>query len=53
MHFFKRIIISSLIIILLFSQISFCTESFVWDNYTLETSSENTSGNFLNLESAP
>lgn len=51
MHFFKRIIISSLIIILLFSQISFCTESFVWDNYTLETSSENTSGNFLNLES--
>ena len=51
MQIFKKIICFSIIMLFCFSQILFCTESFVWDDSTLETSGEDASGNFLNIES--
>ena len=51
MRFLKKIICYMTIIVLIFSPLSFCTESFIWDNSTLETSSNEATGNFLNLES--
>ena len=51
MQFFKKIICFSIIFLFSFSQIAFCTESYIWDDSTLETSSEEVGGNFLNIES--
>lgn len=47
----KKIIAIFLIAIFSFVQIAFCTESYIWDGTTLETSGEQATGNFLNLES--
>lgn len=51
MRFFKKTICYMIIIILSISPLSFCTESFIWNNSTLETNGNEASGNFLNLES--
>lgn len=51
MQYFKKIIYFSIIFLFSFSQLAFCTESYVWDNSTLETNGEEISGNFLNIES--
>lgn len=51
MQRFKKIIPAFFIMIFTFTQFSFCTESYIWDNSTLETSGEEATGNFLNLES--
>lgn len=50
MQQFKKILPIFLIIILSFSQIAFCTESYIWDGTTLETSTEQATENFLNIE---
>ncbi len=47
----KKILIVFFIMIFSFVQVSFCTESYIWDPSTLETSGEEATGNFLNLES--
>ena len=51
MQLLKKIICFSIVILFSFTQISFCTENFIWDDSTLETSGEEASGNFLNIES--
>ena len=51
MRFFKKIICFSIIFSFSFTHLAFCTESFIWDDSILETSGEEASGNFLNLES--
>lgn len=50
MQQFKKIIAFFFIMIFSFVQVSFCTESYIWDPSTLETSGEEATGNFLNLE---
>ena len=47
----KKIMAIVLIFIFLSSQVSFCIDSYVWDDSTLATSGEETTGNFLNIES--
>ena len=47
----QKIISTFLIAIFAFTQIAFCTEGYIWDGSTLETSTEEATGNFLNLES--
>ena len=51
MQIFKKIICFSIIMFFSFTQIAFSTESFVWDDSSIETSGEDTNGNFLNIES--
>ena len=51
MQQFKKIISMFFISIFLFTQTALCTESYIWDGTSLETSGENSTGNFLNLES--
>lgn len=48
---FKKILVTFLLLILGLSPFAFCAESYVWDGSTLETSGEEATGNFLNLES--
>lgn len=50
MQQFKKIIAFFFIMVFSFVQVSFCTESYIWDPSTLETSGEEATGNFLNLE---
>ncbi len=47
----KKIMAIVLIFIFLSSQVSFCIDSYVWDDSTLATSGEEATGNFLNIES--
>ena len=47
----KKIISTFLISVILFTQSAFCTESYVWDDSTIDTSGEEATGNFLNIES--
>lgn len=47
----KKMIATILLMIFAFAPISFCTESYVWNGDTIDTSGEATTGNFLNLES--
>lgn len=51
MQQFKKIIALFFIMMFSFVQVSFCTESYIWDPSTIETSGEEATGNFLNLES--
>lgn len=51
MQQFKKIISIFLIMIFTFAQIAFCTESYIWDGSTIDTSGEEATGNFLNIES--
>ena len=51
MQLFKKIILFFISLILIFSQVCFATESYVWDDTAIQTSGENATGNFLNLES--
>ena len=52
MQFFKKVFCLSFIFLFSLSQVTFCFEkSYIWDDSTLETSSEEASGNFLNIES--
>jgi len=46
----KKIICIFLILMFSLMQIAFCNESYIWDGTILETSSEQATGNFLNLE---
>ena len=46
----KKILAVFFITIFSFVQVSFCTESYIWNPSTLETSGEEATGNFLNLE---
>lgn len=46
----KKIMAMFLIMVFSFVQISFCTESYIWDDSTIDTSGEEATGNFLNLE---
>lgn len=50
MQTLKKIIVMFLIPIFLFSPLAFCTEGYVWDGSTIETTAEEATGNFLNLE---
>ncbi len=51
MQTLKKMIVTFFIILFLSTHVSFCLESYVWDDSTLPTSGEETSGNFLNIES--
>lgn len=51
MQQFKKIIALFFIMMFSFVQVSFCTESYIWAPSTIETSGEEATGNFLNLES--
>lgn len=51
MHQFRKIIATFLISILILTQVSFCTSSYTWNDSSLETSNEEATGNFLNIES--
>lgn len=51
MQQFKKIISIFSIIVFLSTPFAFCTESYIWDGSTIETSGEEATGNFLNLES--
>ncbi len=51
MQYFYKILATFFIVVFLFSQASFCTQSFVWDDSILATNGDNATGNFLNLES--
>lgn len=51
MQQFKKIISIFSIIIFSCAQFSFATSSYIWDGSILETSTEDATGNFLNLES--
>ena len=51
MQYFYKILATFFIVVFLFTQASFCTQSFVWDDSILATNGDNATGNFLNLES--
>ncbi len=51
MQTLKKIIVIFFIPIFLFSPLGLCTESYIWDGSTIETTAEEATGNFLNLES--
>lgn len=51
MQALKKIISTFLIISCSFAPIALCTESYVWNGTILETSGEEATGNFLNIES--
>lgn len=50
MQTLKKIIVIFFIPIFLFSPLGFCTEGFIWNGATIETTAEEATGNFLNLE---
>lgn len=47
----RKVMATFLLIIFAFTQVSFCTESYVWDDTTIDTNGETQTGNFLNIES--
>ena len=47
----KKMISTFLVLLFTFSPIAFCTESYVWSDTTIETNTEDTTGNFLNIQS--
>lgn len=47
----RKVMATFLLIIFAFTQVSFGTESYVWDDTTIDTNGETQTGNFLNIES--
>lgn len=47
----KKIISLFFIFIFLFTQVTFCTESYIWDGSVIDVTADEATGNFLNIES--